>query len=149
MNPAAELLTGWSQEEAADRTLSEIFQIVDEVTHEALESPHARLMREGTAATLGKHAVLITKNHAELRVEDSGAPIRAASGEILGGILVFRDISESQRIKREGAQLAAIVTSSEDAIISKSLTASSNLGIGRPKECSATPQLKRSANRSR
>ena len=122
MNPAAELLTGWSQEEAADRTLSEIFQIVDEVTHEALESPHARLMREGRAVTLSKHALLITKNQAERRVEDSGAPIRAAGGEILGGVLVFRDISESQRIKREGAQLAAIVTSSEDAIISKSLS---------------------------
>jgi PAS domain S-box-containing protein len=122
MNPAAEFLTGWSQEEAAERTLSEVFPIVDEVTREALESPHARLMREGTAATLSKHALLITKNKTELRIEDSGAPIRAASGEIVGGVLVFRDISESQRIKREGAQLSAIVTSSEDAIISKSLS---------------------------
>ncbi|HJU55959.1 MAG TPA: PAS domain S-box protein, partial [Pyrinomonadaceae bacterium] len=51
----------------------------------------------------------------------SGAPIRVAGGLIVGVVLVFRDITERRQAEEVRLRLAAIVESSEDAIIGKTL----------------------------
>jgi PAS domain S-box-containing protein len=47
--------------------------------------------------------------------------MRDESGAMLGSVMVFRDITERKRAEEDGARLAAIVESSEDAIVSKTL----------------------------
>jgi PAS domain S-box-containing protein len=121
MNLAAESLTGWTEREASGRPLNDILTIVDESTRVLLESPHLRATREGAVSGGMSHPMLIARNGDELPVQLSVAPIRGLRGETLGAVLVFRDISESQRVLKERALLAAIVASSEDAIVSKSL----------------------------
>jgi PAS domain S-box-containing protein len=65
--------------------------------------------------------MLITKAGRRLPIDDSAAPIRDDRGELVGVVLVFRDISERREIELGRAYLAAIVESSSDAIISKTL----------------------------
>ncbi|MBI3950535.1 MAG: response regulator [Acidobacteria bacterium] len=101
MNAVAESLTGWKQEEAATRPMEEVFSIINQQTRKPVESPVVRVLCEGAVIGLANHTVLITKDGAEVAIDDSGAPIRDEEGKIIGVVLVFRDISERQRAAEE------------------------------------------------
>ena len=78
-------------------------------------------LQTGTVVRLADHTVLIARTGEEHPVDDSAAPIRDESGTTIGAVLVFRDVSERKRTELARAHLAAIVESSEDAIVSKTL----------------------------
>lgn len=107
MNPIAEALTGWNTAEVAGRPSTEIFRIVNADTHHTVESPITRVLREGIIVGLANHTLLIAKDGTERPIDDSGAPIRSPSGELSGVVLVFRDVTERQRLEQERTQLLA------------------------------------------
>ena len=94
MNPEAERLTGWSEEEARGRPLPEVFVIVNEVTRAPAANPVEQVLAEGVVVGLANHTALIDRVGKAHPIEDSAAPIRAADGHILGCVLVFRDVSD-------------------------------------------------------
>jgi PAS domain S-box-containing protein len=100
LNPVAEALTGWRQEEARSKPLEEIFRIVNEETHQTVENPARRVMREGAVVGLANHTMLIAKDGTEHPIADSGAPIRNEKGEITGVVLVFRDQTEERTAQK-------------------------------------------------
>jgi PAS domain S-box-containing protein len=91
LNPVAETLTGWSQEDARGRPLKEVFRIVNEETRKEVEDPVSRVVREGMVVGLANHTLLIARDGKEHPIADSGAPIRDAGGALTGVVLVFRD----------------------------------------------------------
>jgi PAS domain S-box-containing protein len=121
MNGVAECLTGWLEREAMGRPLAEVFQIVNERTREPGPNPALRALREGTVVGLANHTILIARDGTERPVDDSAAPIRDDSGTAVGAVLVFRDVTDRRRAEEAQARLAAIVESSQDAIVSKTL----------------------------
>ena len=121
MNRVAESLTGWKRSEAWRRPLGEIFNVINEQTRKPVENPALRALEHGLVVGLANHSVLIAKDGTERAIDDSAAPIKDDAGHILGVVLVFRDITERRRAEKAQATLAAIVESSEDAIISKDL----------------------------
>ena len=128
MNEVAESLTGWNLAEARALPLEQVFRIVNESTREPVESPASRALRDGVIVGLANHTVLIRKDGSECPIDDSAAPIRDALQRVSGCVLIFRDVSAQRRVERDRAEqlqtarlLAAIVESSDDAIISKSL----------------------------
>ncbi len=116
MNPAAEALTGWRTEEALDRHLGAVFNIINPITRQALENPVAKVLRERTAVGLANHAVLISRHGNEVPIDDSGAPIRGVGGEIIGVILVFRDVSEKKRAENSLRRQAMLIEQSYESI---------------------------------
>ncbi len=96
LNPMAEALTGWRQEDAAGRPLEEVFRIINEETRHEVENPVNRVLREGVVVGLANHTVLISRDGTERPVADSGAPIRDEKGEVIGAVLVFRDRTEER-----------------------------------------------------
>ncbi len=100
MNPVAESLTGWREDEAKGRPLEEVFRIVNEDTREEMENPAARVMREGQIVGLANHTLLIAKDGRERPIADSGAPIRDAHGALAGVVLVFRDQTKERAARK-------------------------------------------------
>jgi PAS domain S-box-containing protein len=121
LNGVAEALTGWPAAEAAGRPLPEVFHIVNEYTRQPVENPALRALREGVVVGLANHTVLIARDGTERPIDDSAAPMRDEAGRPIGAVLVFRDVTERKRAEEARARLAAIVESSDDAIVSKTL----------------------------
>lgn len=101
LNPVAETLTGWRQEEAVGRSLPEVFRIAREKTGEACESLLDRALANGGSAAQSDPVILFARDGARRLIEDHAAPIRDREGRILGGILVFRDVTERRRMQEE------------------------------------------------
>jgi len=97
MNPVAEALTGWKQEEAIGKPLKDVFKVINEKTGKQADDPVAKVLREGVIVGLANHTVLIAKDGTKRPVDDSGAPIRDDKGKIIGVVLVFRDITERKK----------------------------------------------------
>ena len=107
MNRVAESLTGWAQAEAIGRSLPDIFQILNEESRQPVENPALRTLSAGATVGLANHTLLIAKDGTERPIDDSAAPIRNEQGEVVGTVLVFRDISERKRLELEREQLLA------------------------------------------
>ena len=101
MNPVAEALTGWSQEAARGIALDKVFQIINESSRLPVESPGDKVRRLGTIVGLANHTILVRRDGTEVHIDDSGAPIRDDAGQLLGIVLVFRDITERWKQERE------------------------------------------------
>jgi PAS domain S-box-containing protein len=97
LNPVAESLTGWTQDDAYGKPLDAIFKIINQETRNTVESPTVRALRDGVIVGLANHTLLISKDGTERPIDDSAAPIRNDKGTGAGVVLVFRDISERYR----------------------------------------------------
>src|SRR5215510_2077633 len=105
LNPVAESLTGWKQEEAQGQSLRNVFNILNEKTRVTVENPALRAMQEGLIVGLANHTVLIAKDGIEMPIDDSGAPIKGAEGKVIGAVLIFRDITERRLAEKERSKL--------------------------------------------
>jgi PAS domain S-box-containing protein len=121
LNPVATALTGWADTEALGQPITVVFPIVNEATRQIVENPVTRVLREGAVVGLANHTVLLGRDGEARPIDDSGAPIRDAQGQLVGVVLVFRDITARRQAEAARMLLAAIVESSEDAILSKTL----------------------------
>ena len=101
MNPVAIALTGWVEQDAVGRPLAEIFILINEYSRTPVESPVTKVLREGTIVGLANHTLLIARDGNEIPIDDSGAPIRDGDGNLIGVVLVFRDIRERRETERQ------------------------------------------------
>lgn len=99
LNPVAEALCGWPLTEAVGKPLMRVFDIVSEATRAPREDPVKKVLATGETVELANHTLLISRAGTERAIADSGAPIRDGNGRILGAVLVFRDVTEKQRIE--------------------------------------------------
>ncbi len=106
MNPVAEQLTGWKQNEAGGRLLSEIFQIINEETREPGANPADEVRRSGNVVGLANHTVLIRRDKVETHIDDSAAPIFDDDGRLSGIVLVFRSVDERRAAEVERNRIA-------------------------------------------
>lgn len=100
LNPVAERLTGWSQDQARGQPLEDVFRIINEETRSPVENPARRAIREGTIVGLANHTMLIARDGTEIPIADSAAPIWDADGDLIGVVLVFRDQTEERAAYR-------------------------------------------------
>lgn len=126
LNPIAESLTGWRQDEAVGRPLTEVFKIINEHTRQPADDPVQKVFREGKIVGLANHTVLIARDGRERPIADSAAPIRDATGEVFGVILVFRDVTEERKreeaLKASEARFRLLAENASDIIYRLTLT---------------------------
>ena len=98
VNAAAEKLCGWRQDEAQGKPLNSIFNIVNDITREPQEDPFREVLAAESAIELANHTLLVSRDGTEKTIADSAAPIKDKSGTIIGVVIVFRDITEKQKL---------------------------------------------------
>ena len=98
-NPTAAALTGWQIEEAVGQPVQTIFRVINEQTRQPAEDIVSRVVREGCMVALANHTALITRDDREVAIEDSAAPIRDGTGNLIGAVLVFHDVTEKRRMQ--------------------------------------------------
>jgi PAS domain S-box-containing protein len=92
VNPAAEALIGWEQEEAIGEDLQDVFRVLECKTRRPAECAVVQVIRDGAASLTGQTRILVSRNGTEATVEESAAPIVNDSGHIIGVVLIFRRI---------------------------------------------------------
>lgn len=100
INSVAEELSGWKHETALGRHIDEVLILVREDAEARIENPVISALRTGAIVALENHTLLISKDGQRIPVDDSASPVRDANGTILGGVLVFRDISQRRATEK-------------------------------------------------
>jgi len=101
LNPVAEELTGWKLDDAVGCMIDEIFRGFHEETCEPVENPVMVSMRRNRSTKSVRPTLLIRRDGNELYIESTASPIRDANGNVLGGVLVFHDVSEARELNNK------------------------------------------------
>jgi PAS domain S-box-containing protein len=99
LNEVAKKLTGWNDESAIKKPFAEVFNITNEFTGEKSDDPIKKVLETGQVIKLANHTALMSKDGTKRSIADSAAPIRDENGNILGVVLVFRDVT-NEKIKQ-------------------------------------------------
>lgn len=99
INNVAQNLTGWESKEAVGQYFDKVFKIINEITRQACESPVSRVLKTGDTVELPNYSVLLSKNGSEIIIAASAAPIKNDEDNIIGVILVFRDMTEKLKLQ--------------------------------------------------
>jgi PAS domain S-box-containing protein len=113
LNKEAERLTEWTEVEASGKNVNEIFKIINEVDGEKIDHPVKLILQLGTIKGIADHTLLITKSGKEVPIGNKFAPIQDEQGNILGIIIIFRDVSEIVGSKQELLAAQAQLVNSE------------------------------------
>jgi len=109
VNTAAEQLTGWSQAQALGRGVNEIFHIVNRETRKPAQISLSETLKHGKVQGMVSHTVLIAKNGNECNIADSCAPRRNRNSQVIGAVLVFRDLTKEYALQQSLQDSAALV----------------------------------------
>lgn len=100
MNPVAERLSGWPQDEGVGTPIDEVLNLLDVKTLQKLENPLHLAMSGRLSVPLARDTVLVGRSGAAYPVDDCASPIVDGDGTLLGGVMVFRDVTERQDAAR-------------------------------------------------
>ena len=101
LNKVAEQLTGWPQEQAVGQPLGAIFRLRDGQKRTARTTAVEEALHSNKIVNRTRLTILVSQSETEYLIVETGAPIRAQDGEVIGAVLVFRDMTERQKIEEE------------------------------------------------
>ena len=101
LNHSAEVLTGWTLPEATGRPVPEIFKTMRGDAHTPVESPVTKVIQGGVVLQLAEGTLLQRKDGTTLPIDDSAAPIRDEKEQIIGVVIIFRDVSTHRRFEQQ------------------------------------------------
>jgi diguanylate cyclase (GGDEF)-like protein/PAS domain S-box-containing protein len=108
LNPVAEQLLGWQSQEVQGLPLSEIFKLVEEETHKPLANPVEQVLKqESHLSNQDNGKLLLSRDGRYFAIDTSVAPICARHGQVVGAVLVFRDMTQSRHMARQLAWQAS------------------------------------------
>lgn len=101
LNQAAVEITGWKEAEALGRSYADIIRLRSEKTGYEVDNPIQIVLKSGKTVGLANQTVLIQKDGRPVPIADSAAPIRDASGQTFGVVMVFRDVSHEKEQQKQ------------------------------------------------
>jgi len=105
MNPVAEALTGWTASQSDGRRVDDVFRVVGGPDRVPVPDTMARALSGGTSDAAAQ-TVLVARGGREIAIEESLSPIRSGRGELLGAVIVFRDVSDARAMANRMSHLA-------------------------------------------
>lgn len=121
LNPTAEKLSGWSELDAQGKPAHHVVQVVTKNGIQEVERLAEQVLREKLPSAGKVHGDLRQKDGTQIPVDVSASSIRDEHKRLLGCVLVIRDVSHLRGLSELNERMAAIVESSDDMIVSKTL----------------------------
>ncbi len=106
LNAAAEKMTGWPMREAKGKPGTEVLQILDSRSRQAIADPMEQAIESNQTGHLPLDTVLVRRDGTTVQVEDSAAPIHDRDGQVTGAIIVLRDVSQARTLVLQMAHSA-------------------------------------------
>lgn len=97
MNPGAEKLTGWKEDEAIGKKLEAICSLISEDSRGPVEDLISKIIREQKATSPANHTLLVTKSGKEIPISQNGAPVINDDGTFTGVVIVINDRTEERQ----------------------------------------------------
>jgi PAS domain S-box-containing protein len=116
LNPVASTLTGWQPGEALTQPIGNVLRLINETSGMTADNEVLRVLKEKQVLAVANHVNLVTRDGREIAVEHSAAPILAAKGEVIGVVLVFRDVAERRQEQIATAEQAALLELTQDSV---------------------------------
>ena len=129
LNHIAEQLTGWTQAEALGRPVDEIFHIIHRETRQPSANPIKEALAHGTIHPLANHILLISRDGTECPIADSCAPILDGGDQVIGAVLVFRDVTKEYGTRQSLRESAALVQNILNTVVDGIVTLEATGGI--------------------
>ena len=102
VNQAAEQLIGVSAADALGQTITDIISLVDESDRRSLGDPVKHCLTTQSRVTVGRRGLMISRNgEHERSVELTVTPLKTQKGELIGTVIVVRDVSELRGLTRQ------------------------------------------------
>ena len=121
LNPLAQKLTGWTHAQATGHPVEDIFHIINQETRQPSPIPVMETLAHGTTQGMANHTVLIARDGSECAIADSCAPIRDRDGQVIGAVLVFRDVTgeyaAQQALRDQQFYTRSLIESNIDALM--------------------------------
>ncbi|MBN2545382.1 MAG: PAS domain S-box protein [Spirochaetes bacterium] len=101
LNYSAENLTGWHNDEAFGRKLSEVFNVINEETKLSYKDLLNDILNQKIQNDINSNTIIISKTGIEKTISFNISPINDKEDNIVGIVIVFRDITEKIKIDEE------------------------------------------------
>ena len=100
MNPIAEALTGWRYHQAMGLSLEAVVHLEEEQSGIVIADPAQRCLSEKRIVRPTTDNVLISRSGGRKSIQGTAAPMFDAQGNVIGAVLVFKDVSDSRRMQK-------------------------------------------------
>lgn len=121
MNPVAEKLTGYKLSEVLGKPLPEVLKIYCGDSGEETEDPAKKALETEQTVFMGNNTILVDKDGQKHQIADSAAPIKNRNKEVVGAVVVFRDVTEQYRqrevLRQSEEKYRALFENASDAIL--------------------------------
>ena len=102
LNQAGEQLIGVSAVEALGKSITDIIQLLDESDRRSLGDPVRHCLTTQSKVTVGRRGLMISRDGGEERsVELTVTPLKGQKGDLVGTVIVVRDVSELRGITKQ------------------------------------------------
>ncbi|MBN1601289.1 MAG: PAS domain S-box protein [Chitinispirillaceae bacterium] len=103
MNPAAEHLTGWLQQDASGKHINDVYSCQSDTNSSETPPVHALsiLMQESCNSPINNHSTIVSKDGLRYKVAEQAAPILDSTGNKVGYVIAVRDITERIVLEEE------------------------------------------------
>jgi diguanylate cyclase (GGDEF)-like protein/PAS domain S-box-containing protein len=98
MNPVAETLTGWKEEQSRDRNINDVFSLVDGASRADVPLPNSSEEQQHFAPLILENLLLKNKQGAFVPIEGSIADIHTNGNGTHGQVIAFRDITDIKKL---------------------------------------------------
>jgi len=96
INQAASKLTGWIQEEAVGKPLDQVCHIVNQQTGERCNNLTQRALDSAGMLGFADRTALVARDGSQRRITSAGASIRDSEDNVIGLVLILRDLQRQE-----------------------------------------------------
>ena len=110
LNQAAVDISGFPQKDVIGKIYSEVFKIVFEKTKKKNDRFIIEAMETGKTQRVIDDSMIVSKDGSHIPVSTSAAPLKDSKGDVVGCVVVFRDITREKEVDQMKADFISIAS---------------------------------------